>query len=42
MEEFAALAEKLRDEGNKLADFLSGLGEHSGRSRSTLKEPHGP
>jgi len=28
MEESAALAEKLWDEGNKLADFLSGLGEH--------------
>jgi uncharacterized protein (TIGR03083 family) len=27
MEESAALAEKLRDEGAKLADFLSGLGE---------------
>lgn len=28
MEESAALAEKLRDEGNKLTDFLSGLREH--------------
>jgi uncharacterized damage-inducible protein DinB len=28
MEESAALAEKLREEGNKLADFLSGLDEH--------------
>lgn len=27
MEESAKLAAKLRDEGNKLADFLSGLGE---------------
>jgi uncharacterized protein (TIGR03083 family) len=28
VEESAALAEKLREEGNKLADFLSSLGEH--------------
>jgi uncharacterized protein (TIGR03083 family) len=28
MEESAALAEKLREEGGKLADFLSGLGEY--------------
>jgi uncharacterized protein (TIGR03083 family) len=28
MEESAALAEKLREEGTRLADFLSGLGEH--------------
>jgi uncharacterized protein (TIGR03083 family) len=28
MQESAALAEKLREEGRKLADFLSGLGEH--------------
>lgn len=28
MEESVALAEKLREEGNKLTDFLSALGEH--------------